>query len=254
MRDFRALPCVLAVVALAAPVVAQTPVPQPGISVSASGKVTARADLAIVFLSTRASSPLAADALDQNNKKVKEVQAKLASMGYREDQIHFSGNRFSPSGQGVYYPGRERPTGFDVYNNLYIYLDGTDLKDIATFNAKVSTLLDELSKIGAGPSNMPISATSMGGASVVAFTVRSPAVYEKQAYQQAMDKAQPIAEDIGQRMKVKITGIEGVTSSSAARAVMGMATPLDEIPYDYLSSSFEEVPIRVSVNVRYSYK
>src|SRR5271166_3704215 len=102
-------------------------------------------------------------------------------MGYREEQIHFSGNRFSPSGQGVYYPGRERPTGFDVYNNLYIYLDGPDLKDIAAFNAKVSTLLDELSKIGAGPSNMPISAASMGGSSVVAFTVKSPAAYEKQA-------------------------------------------------------------------------
>jgi uncharacterized protein YggE len=169
--------------------------------------------------------------------------------------VRFSGNRFSPAGQGVYYGGRERPTGFDVYNNLHVYLDGADLKDIGTFNAKVSTLLDELSKLGAGPSTMPISSSSMGGASVVAFTVKAPAAYEKQAYQLAMEKARPIAEDIAQRMKVQITGIEAVSSSAPVpRPVMGIATPFDEIPYEYLSSSLEEVPIRVGVNVHYSYR
>jgi len=252
MRTVRILRGLVAICALLAPVLAQT-VP-PGISVNSAGKVNARADLAIVFLSTRSSSPLAADALDQNNKKVKEVQGKLASLGYKEEQIHFSGNRFSPAGQGVYYPGRERATGFDVYNNIYVYLDGPELKDIAAFNAKVGTLLDELSKIGAGPSSMPISVASMGGASVVAFTVKAPATYEKQAYQKAIERARPIAEDIAQRMKVQITGVETVTLLQANRPMMGVTTPLDELPYEYISSSLEEVPVRVHVNVRYTYK
>src|SRR3974377_165654 len=118
MRTVRILRGLVAICALLAPVLAQT-VP-PGISVNSAGKVNARADLAIVFLSTRASSPLAADALDQNNKKVKEVQGKLASLGYKEEQIHFSGNRFSPAGQGVYYPGRDRAPRFGVYSNVYV--------------------------------------------------------------------------------------------------------------------------------------
>ncbi len=244
---------VVAVIALGGIVVAQTPVPSAGISVSASGKVDARADLAIVFLTTRSSAALAADALEQNAKKVREVRAKLVSMGYREDQVHFSGNRFSPAGQGVYYPGRERPTGFDVYNNLTLYLDGPDLKDIDALNAKVGALLDELSKIGAGPVTSPV-VSSTWNASVVAFTVKDPAPYEKQAYQAAMDKAQPIAEDIARRMKGKITGIESVTLTSLVRPAYAIATPLTEIPYDYLSASLEDVPVRVNITVRYSYK
>ena len=34
----------------------------------------------------------------------------------------------------------------------------------------------------------------------------------------------------------------------------GITTLLDEIPYEYLSSSLEEVPIRVNIGVQYGYK
>jgi uncharacterized protein YggE len=47
---------------------------RPLISVASTGKVTAKADLAVVFLSTRSSAPLAADALEQNRKKTQDVQ------------------------------------------------------------------------------------------------------------------------------------------------------------------------------------
>src|SRR5688572_15293444 len=140
----------------------------------ARGKASARADLAVVFLTTRSTAPLAADALEQNTKKVAEIAARLDALGYKGDQVKWSGHRFSPSGQGVYYPGGQRPTGFDVYNNLYVFLEGDALKDLAAFNAKVGTLLDELSKIGASPATSPISSAPMGRASVVAFTVRDP--------------------------------------------------------------------------------
>jgi hypothetical protein len=59
-------------------------------------------------------APLAADALDQNRKKVQEVRKRLAAMGYRESQVRFPGGRFSPAGQGICYGGGQRPTGFDV--------------------------------------------------------------------------------------------------------------------------------------------
>jgi uncharacterized protein YggE len=249
MRNLTILPAILAVSTLTA----QVPEPRPTISISASGKVTPRADLAIVVLSIHASAPLAVDALDQNTRKMQEVQAKLTSLGYKADHIHFSGNRFSSAGQGMYYPGRERPTGFDVFDNFLVYLDGPDLKDTATLNAKVGTLLDELSKIGAGPPGGPMPASQMGG-SLVVFTLKSPEPYEKQAYQQALDKARPLADEIAQRMKVQINGIDGVASAGVIRSMMPMDGPLEEIPYEYLSSTLEEVPVRITVNVRYSYK
>jgi uncharacterized protein YggE len=252
MRNSSVFMGILAVAGLVTPVLAQIAEHQT-ISISATGKVAARPDLAVVYLSIRASAPLAADALDQNSRKVREVQAKLTSLGYQPDHIRFSGNRFTPPGGGVYYGGRERPTGFDVFNNFYVYLDGQDLKDAAAFNAKVAALLDELSKIGAGPINGPMP-VSMAAGAVVVFTVKSPESYEKQAYQQALDKARPLADDVARSMKVQITGIDSVYTSGAVRSMMPVGYPLDELPYEYLSSSIDEVPVRVTLNVRYSYR
>jgi len=241
--------------AVAVPAAAQPPEPRQTISVGSVGKVTAKPDLAIIFVSARSSSPLAADALEQNKKKIQEVKAKLLSLGYKEDQLHFSGNRFTPAGGGMYYTGRDRPSGFDVYNNIYIYLEAADLKNLDEFNARVSQVLDEMGKLGVGPTTMPISSVSMGGASVVAFVVKDPAPYENQAYTQAMDKARPIADDIAKRMNVRITGIASVNPSVMSRsAVMGPSNPLEEIPYEYLSSSIDEVPIRVRLNVVFTFK
>ena len=226
---------------------------KPTISVSSTGKVSAKPDLAVVFLNIKATAPLAADALSQNGKKVEEAKSRLATLGYKDEQVKFSGNRFAPAGGGMFYGG-QRPTGFDVYNFVFVYLNGPELKDVSLLNGRVSTVLDEMGKVGASPSETPISRVSLGGASVVAFTVKDPSAYEKEAYLQAMEKARPIADDIARRMKVQITGIDSVTSVGQARIQEQFPNPLDELPYQYFSSSTEEVPIRVSLTVRYSYK
>jgi hypothetical protein len=231
--------------------------PKPTIGVNATGKASAKPDVAIVFLSVRSTSPLAADALDQNNKKVQDVKARLTALGYKDEQVKFTGNRFAPSGGGIFYPGGQRPTGFDVYNNLFVYLDPALLNDIAQFNARVSTLLDEISKVGAAPNNAPISNLSMGGSSIVAFAVKDAAPYEKQALLQALEKARSDADEIAARMKVQITGIESTFTTHSGRTgtMAGMpSSPLDDVPYEYFSSSMDEVPVRVSVNVRYTFK
>lgn len=97
---------------------------KPAISVTSAGKVTAKADLAIVFMTVRSTSPLAADALEQNNKKVQVLKDRLTALGYKEDKVKFSGNRFAPAGgPGIFYGGGQRPTGFDVTNSVFIYLE-----------------------------------------------------------------------------------------------------------------------------------
>ncbi|MGO8790443.1 MAG: SIMPL domain-containing protein [Terriglobia bacterium] len=229
--------------------------PKPTISVNASGKAGARADIAIVFMTVRSTSPLAADALDQNNKKVEDVKARLTALGYKDEQVKFSGNRFAPSGGGMYYPAGQRPTGFDVYNNIYISIEGPELNDITQFNKRVSALLDELSKAGASTSNTPISNISMGGSSVVVFSIKDPAPYENQAMLQALDKARPLADEVARHMKVQITGISWSTVTPSGRSTTGMQpSVLDDVPYEYFSSSIDEVPVRVRVDVRYTYK
>jgi uncharacterized protein YggE len=236
----------------------QTPAnPKPTIGVTSTGKTSAKPDVAIVFLSVRSTSPLAADALEQNNKKIQEVKTRLTALGYKDEQVRFTGNRFAPSGAGIFYPGGQRPTGFDVYNNFYVYLDPALLNDIAQFNARVGALLDEASKAGAAPDNTPISNMSMGGSSIVVFALKDPAPYEKQAMLQALEKARSDADEIAAHMKVQITGIESTSTTSTGRSgvMAGMpASPLDDVPYAYFSSSIDEVPVRVNVSVRYTFK
>jgi uncharacterized protein YggE len=229
-------------------------VSKPLIMVTTSGKVTAKADVAVVFMTVHTTSPLAADALEQNHKKVQAVKDRLTALGYKEDKVKFSGNRFAPAGGGIIVYGRERPTGFDVTNNLFIYLADSELNDLEQFNSRVSALLDELSQLGATPVEMPISRISMGGTSVVAFGVKDPSALEKQAYQQALEKARPIADDMAHRMKVQITGINSVSATTPPQVQEQFVDPLEEIPYRYLSSSMDEVPIRVNLVVHYSYK
>lgn len=94
----------------------------------------------------------------------------------------------------------------------------------------------------------------MGGSSVVAFAVKDATAFEKQAYQQAMEKARPTADDIARRIKLQITGIDSVTATPEPQFQEQSANPLEEIPYRYLAPSLEEVPIRVSLVVRYAYK
>ncbi len=228
---------------------------KPHISVTSEGKAIVKPDLAVVFLNIKSTSPLAADALSQNSKKVDEVKARLAALGYKDDKVRFSGNRFAPAGSGMgFYYGGQRPTGFDVYNFLLVLLGGSDLKDANSLNTSVSNILDEMSKLGATPYEMPISRTSMGGASVVAFTVQDPSASEKAAYLEAIDEARPIADDIARRMKVQITGVESVTSAEQSRFQEQYPNPLDELPYQYFSASMEEVPVRVRLTVTFSYK
>jgi hypothetical protein len=67
--------------------------------------------------------------------------------------------------------------------------------------------------------------------------------------------AQPIAEDIAKRMKARLTAIESVNVTPQGRQQIygGPATPLEELPSEYLSSSIDEVPVRVRLDVRYHY-
>ncbi|MGA3327285.1 MAG: SIMPL domain-containing protein [Terriglobia bacterium] len=228
---------------------------KPSISVNSSAKVTARADLAIVFMAIHTTAPLAADALEQNNKRVQAVKDRLAALGYKGDQVRFSGNLFTPAGGRTVAYGDQRPTGFDVSNNLFIYLDGPELNDLQQFNSRLSALLDEMSKLGATPVNFPIlSPYPTGSASVVAFTVKDPTALEKQAYQQAWKRARPMADGIAQGMNVQITSIASVSLQQQNSTLDRFDNLGIDIPYKYFSSSMNEVPVRVSLYVRYFYK
>lgn len=222
------------------------------ISVSMSGKVRAKPDLCLALLEMRSSAPLAADALQQNEKKVADITTKLKELGIKDSEIHWAGNQFSPSGGGrMYMPGGQRPTGFEVYNILEIRMKNPDLSNPEKFLARMASLLDELGKIGAGMLSPDLSRYSLGGSSAIAFAVENPEAYEKQALDNAIERAKPIAEQIAQKMGVKLTGIHSVQSNatSPARPIGGY-----EIEYAYIASSPDDLFVRTNAVVHFSFK
>ncbi len=109
---------------------------RPAISVPSSAKVTAKADVVIVFITIRSPSPLAADALEQNNKKVQAVKERLAALGYKEEAVKFSGDCFFPAGGAVIvYGAGQRPASFDVSNDMLIFIEGPEHADLQQFNS-----------------------------------------------------------------------------------------------------------------------
>ena len=222
------------------------------ITVSSSGKVKAKPDLCLTVLEMRSSAPLAADALQQNDKKVAEITAKLKELGIKDSEIHWVGNQFSPPGGGrMYMPAGQRPTGFEVYNILEVRMKNPDISNMDKFLSKIASLLDEAGKIGAGMLSPDLSRYSLGGSSAIAFAIENPEVYEKQAYESAIERAKPIAEQLAQKLGVKITGIHSVQTSitSPVRPVGGY-----EIGYTYVASSPEDLSVRANVVVNFSFK
>jgi uncharacterized protein YggE len=223
------------------------------ISVSSTGKVKAKPDVCVAVLEVRSAAPLAADALQQNEKKASEVAAKLKELGVEGEGIRFSGNQFTPSGGGrVYMPGGQRPTGFEVYNVIEVRMKNPDLSNFEAISKKVATLLDELGKIGAGILPPDLSRFSMGGSSAVYFAVERAEEYEKQAYEKAIERARPIAEEIAKKMGVKVTGIHSVQSTG------GVTAPRPpggyEFEFSHFASSPEDLAVRATVVVNFSFK
>lgn len=242
----------VALVGLICPVWADEEEDEKVIAVSSMGTVRALPDLAVILLEVRSTSPLAANALEENNNKRTAVMAKLGELGLEEDQIEFSANQFTPAGGGRYIPGGQRPTGFDVYSTLQIQVPiaGRGEEDLGI---QIASVLDELSKAGASTLSRDISMYSLGDSSAVVFTLEDPGEQEKAAYEQAFSKARPVAEQIAQKMGVKIRGVQSVRSSMPRQPVRPYPTP-SLLDFEHISTSPDELTIKANVTVNFSFQ
>ena len=228
------------------------------ISVSSIGAAKAKPDITVVIMEVKATAPLAKDALQECTQRVNDIKAKLKAMGILDENVRFSGMQYAPAGsiRGVISTSMMRSTGFDVTSLFIVLVKDIDPAKTDELNARISSLLDELSKAGASVITSAISSISLGGSSAVSFAILDPDKYERQAYDTAIEKARPVADEIAKKMGVKITGIDSVRSSvqqssqQAARSAYGLDMP----DFAYFSSSPDEITIRVNVTVNYSFK
>ena len=224
----------------------------PIIQVSTTGRVAAKADLAIVFMVLRSSAPLAAYAVSQNMKKAQDIETRLAALGLRE-KSKLSGNRVA-SASGPYYGG-PRPTtwGFEASEYVYVFFEGPELDDIRRLEARAGEIIDDLSRLGASPVDTPVAKLSQQVPFALAFTIKDPSHHLKAAREQAIEKARAAGEDIARAMGVKITGTMDIrTGEQIFYSTVG-ASPFDDLPYDFFSAS-KDVPVSVSLSVDFGFR
>jgi uncharacterized protein YggE len=228
------------------------------ISVSSIGTAKAKPDVTVVIMEIRATAPLAKDALQECTQRVNDIKAKLKALGIQDENVRFSGTQYAPAGsiRGVISTSMMRSTGFDVTNTFEVLVKDIDPSKADELNARVSSLLDELSKAGASVITSPISSISLGGNSAVSFAILNPDKYERQAYEAAIEKARPVADEIARKMGVQITGIDSVRSSvqQNTQLVARSGYGLDMPDFAYFSSSPDEITIRANVTVSYTFK
>jgi uncharacterized protein YggE len=241
----------VAVIGLSTPVRAQQE--QKTVSVNSTGTVNARPDLCVILVEVRATAPLAEDALQDNAKRVSAILARLKEVGIKESDVKLSGNQFTPAGGGRYVmPGMQRVTGFDVFNVLQVRLPLIEGTAAEAMQSRIAGLLDELIKAGASMLSPDVSRISLGGNSAVVFAVENADRYESQALDAAIERARPVAEQIAKRMGVKITGLESVRTSG--QQVVRSPYGSDPLGFSYVSTSPDDVPVRVSAVVNFAYK
>lgn len=252
VKKFRLPACLIAVFLIALPnsAPAQQAEGPKTISISSSGVVKVNPDVCAILMEVRATAPLAKDALQECTQRVSDVSAKLRQLGLKDDSFRFSGIQYSPAGGGrMIYPGGQRSTGFDVYQYLRILIKDISKTKSAETSARVSSLLDELSKAGASVISTAVSQVSMGGSSGVVFAILEPEKYERQAYDAAIEKARTAAEEIAKKLGVKIAGINSVNSGMQS----GVRNPYttDLLDFAYYSTSPDEISVRSMVSVSF---
>ena len=238
--------------ALAGMARAQEPRPH-FITVNSTGSVLARPDMGILVMAVQSTAPLAADAVAENTKKVKDVQSALAALGYAPGRFKISPAALSRAGNPYYAPGRPSITGIVASQFVYVFFEGAELSNPAELNGKVAAVIDALGKAGAVPSAGPFRSPSQPQGAMVVYTVKDPANDEDRALQEALADARTKAQAIAKRLRVQITGLSSI--NSFVQSYTGqLSGQLEGLPYRYYSMESDEIKISERVNLAYNFK
>ncbi len=91
---------------------------------------------------------------------------------------------------------------------------------------------------------------------MVVYTIKDSDKYEREALQQALQRAREAAHDIATTMHVQLVKLDSVRVSSLQRAypMRSGLTPLYGLPYRFYSTTSDEVQISANAFLEYTFK
>jgi uncharacterized protein YggE len=220
--------------ALAGAGMAQTTTPpaDTGISVSGTGKVSVKPDVAISTIGIQVTSSTLADATSQANNKMSAVIDKIKSMGVADKDIQTTNYSVQPiTNQPKSSDETPTITGYRIDNQVRVTV----------------RKIDDLGKI-------LDAAVSAGANSIygISFSVADPAPYEQQARAAAVKDAQNKAAQLAQAGGLTLGKIVSISENVASpRPVFAAAAPSlaggGAVPVET-----GEMQVTVSVDVRFA--
>jgi len=217
------------------------------ISVTAVGEAKGTPDVLKVNLMVSTTTPLAADALAQNTKKVSDLMAQLATVGVAKEAVESGGQTVSPAREGYSGPGSSA-SGFTASETLTITIKGDAVKNGPD---RIGTILDAGSKIGAVSAVPDYSARyGEGGPAMASYTVSDPDALRAAALQQAVGRARSLAEKAAAVMGVRLGDLRSVTipREDSSRYYGGGMTEAE-----ITSSSPTTISVSVAATVQYEF-
>jgi len=224
------------------------------ISVSRGGDAIAKPDLGIMVMTIRSSAPIAEEAVAENGRKVKAVEAALTTLGYTAQGYRITSVAFGQAGGPRYGPVQPEVVVYEASQYVYVFFEAADLTDVAQLTKKTAAVLEALRKAGAVPANAASPMLSQAQGTLITYTVKDPVEYERQALQKAIGRARDAAQDVAKAMGVQITGLRNIKTSYLMGNVGRGNIALEGLSYSWYSTKSDEVRIRANATVEYDFK
>ncbi len=228
-------------------------------TVSRGGEAYAKPDLGILLMSIRSTSPIADEAVAENGRKAKDVEAGLAGLGFSSDRYKISSVTFGRGGGAPFPPNQSQITAYEANQTVYVFFQGAELNDMAQLTQKSAAVIEAQRKAGAVPAtagNFFSPATTVQNALIV-YTIKDSEPYEKQALQQAISRARDAAQDIAKESGVALGNLRAVNSSFLYGNSYGPRSggvALEGLKYRWYSTKSDEIEIGASATVDYEFK
>lgn len=166
------------------------------ITISGTGKITSKPDLAVVSLGLYSEGKEVPVIQDDNSKKVNAIIGSLKKLGIAEDDIQTSNYTISPKYD--YSNGTQSVNGYTVSQSLTV-----KVRDLS----RIGQVLSDAGNAGANQING------------VTFSIDDPAALKVQARAKAIEDARKKADELAKAMGVDIVRV--VTFSESASSVPG---------------------------------
>jgi len=215
----------------------QTAPVERNISVSGNGIVYLTPDIAYIYVGVHTENKEIAEAVDLNNTQAQAVVEALKAMGIAAKDIQTS--NFSVWSSQQYDPATSQPIGYIYYVDNTVYITFRDL-------TKLGRLLDTVVSAGANNINS------------IQFDVADKTAAMAEARQQAMDKAESLAQELAGIASVQLGAVQNISYTDTTPSYyygMGMGGGGGaEGPNVTVPIQPGQIQVSVSVSVTYGIK